>query len=173
MILSLLRAPKMSKSWEILSGSEDETLELGAIVGRALRPGDAVYLIGELGSGKTRIAKGIVSGSTGVSPDEVVSPTFTLINTFDGEFPVHHADLYRLGPDQVETTGLEEALDDGAVVVEWAEKAVELAEDPLHVVISYADDDGSRRISVTCRSDGSWPARLDDDIERFIKSQSK
>jgi tRNA threonylcarbamoyl adenosine modification protein YjeE len=163
----------MSKSWEIVSGSEDETLELGSIVGRALRPGDAVYLNGELGAGKTRIAKGIVSGATGVSPDEVVSPTFTLVNTFEGEFPVHHADLYRLAPDQVETTGLEEALDDGAVIVEWAEKAVELAEDPLHVVISYANDEGSRRISVTCRSDGSWPSRLDDIAERLLESPTK
>ena len=163
----------MSKSWEILSGSEDETLELGYIVGRVLRPGDAVYLIGELGAGKTRIAKGIVSGATGVSPDEVVSPTFTLVNTFEGEFPVHHADLYRLAPDQVETTGLEEALDDGAVIVEWAEKAVELAEDPLHVVISYANDEGSRRITLAFRSDGSWPVRLDDIAERLLESPTK
>ncbi len=91
----------MCERLEIETSSEEQTIELGAAVGKILRPGDVVLLVGDLGSGKTRLAKGIVAAATGVSPDEVVSPTFTLINCFEGDFPVHHADLYRLEPDAV------------------------------------------------------------------------
>ena len=87
--------------WELTTNSEAETIALGSAIGAVLRPTDVIMIEGELGSGKTQLAKGIVSVAADVPTDDVVSPTFTLVNTFEGAFPVHHADLYRLEPDQL------------------------------------------------------------------------
>ncbi len=128
----------MRKKLELNSSSEDETIRLGALIGGTVGPGDVILLIGDLGSGKTRFAKGIVSEAAGVDQDEVVSPTFTLINCFEGRFPVCHADLYRLKPEDLQDIGLEDTLDrGGAVVVEWAEKIRDFSEDPLMIFIMY------------------------------------
>ena len=79
-----------------LFDSEEMTIKLGESIGRVLREADVVFLIGELGAGKTRMAKGIVSSATQTDPDEVVSPTFTLVNTYEGHLTISHADLYRI-----------------------------------------------------------------------------
>ncbi len=99
---------------EIHTTSELETIRLGAAVGTILEPLDRVLMIGKLGSGKTRLAKGMISAATGVSQNDVVSPTFTLINRFEGHFPVYHADLYRIESDQIDGIGLEDAAEEGA-----------------------------------------------------------
>ncbi|MFZ5866195.1 MAG: tRNA (adenosine(37)-N6)-threonylcarbamoyltransferase complex ATPase subunit type 1 TsaE [Thermodesulfobacteriota bacterium] len=150
----------MCATLEVETASEQETIDLGAAVGRVLKPGDLVLLFGELGSGKTRLAKGIVSAATGVSPHDVVSPTFTLINSFEGEYPVHHADLYRIEGDQVEGIGLDEALEDGAVVVEWAEKLQDTGYESLRITIEVAGAENLRRIKLTWQEDGSWAWRI-------------
>jgi tRNA threonylcarbamoyl adenosine modification protein YjeE len=157
----------MLKSWEIETRSEQETIELGRALGIILRPGDIILLEGELGSGKTRLAKGIVSAAAGVSPDEVVSPTFTLINSFEGNFPVHHADLYRLDADRIEGFGLEETVDEGgALVVEWAEKIRGFGDDPLRILILSSDAGGDdRRIVLEWNEEGSWAERIDNAVK--------
>ena len=99
------------------------TEALGAAVGRALKAGDVVCLWGPLGAGKTTLARGLIRALT--RPDEEApSPTFTLVQTYDGaEFAIAHLDLYRLsGPDEVRELGLEEALEEGAAVIEWPER---------------------------------------------------
>jgi len=152
----------MSPSREIEAKSEQQTISIGSAIGGVLRPGDVICLEGELGSGKTRLAKGIVSAAAGVSPDEVVSPTFTLINSFQGEFPVHHADLYRIEGHQTDGIGLEDTVDEGgALIVEWAEKIDGFSEDPLTIVISPSDSEDARLIVVTWNSKGSWAGRID------------
>ena len=96
---------------------------LGAALARLLRPGDALLLWGELGAGKTTLARGLVRALA--DPDEEVpSPTFTLVQTYEGpDFPVAHFDLYRLsGPREVFELGFDEALDVGAAVVEWPQR---------------------------------------------------
>jgi tRNA threonylcarbamoyladenosine biosynthesis protein TsaE len=96
---------------------------LGARIARLLAPGDAVLLKGELGAGKSTLARGLVRALT--SPDEEVpSPTFTLVQAYEGpEFPIAHLDLYRLsGPDEVYELGFDEALEAGAVLVEWPQR---------------------------------------------------
>ncbi len=103
---------------------EDETIALGAELGRVLRAGDVVALHGELGAGKTRFVRGVARGM-GIDPDGVSSPTFVLMNEYDGAFlPLVHADAYRLrGADELESTGWDVAADGRAVVVvEWAER---------------------------------------------------
>lgn len=148
---------RMRGRLRVITSSEEETIRLGASIGQALRPGAVALLLGELGAGKTRLAKGLVSGATGVDPDEVVSPTFTLINRFDGPIPVFHADLYRLeGPD-ADDIGLDEAFESGgALVVEWPEKRNWADTDPLTISIEYGEDETSRILTMEWREDGSW-----------------
>lgn len=103
--------------------SEEETIALGREIAPDLPPG-AVLLIGNLGAGKTTLAKGIVEGLKAGSADEVSSPTFTLIHQYGDTAPVYHIDLYRLDElRQVENLGLDDLFASGAVVLlEWAER---------------------------------------------------
>jgi len=151
----------MIASHEIRSSSEEETIALGAAIGKVLRAGDTILLMGELGSGKTRLAKGIISTAGRIPEDEVVSPTFTLMNRFEGQFPIYHVDLYRLGPDQIESIGLEDAFEaNGALVVEWAEKMPDTDGDPLRISIYYAGSEDTRVIVLEWGIEGSWNDRM-------------
>lgn len=163
----VVKVPKL-QTLGLKTCSESRTIELGAAVGRILQPGDTVLLLGELGAGKTRLAKGIVSGATGVPQEEVVSPTFTLVHRFEGPFPVHHADLYRLDAGHMEGIGLDDALDeDGALVVEWAEKIQGFHPDPLTIRIRYGDEEDAREIELEWTEPGSWGERLSPEMTAF------
>jgi tRNA threonylcarbamoyladenosine biosynthesis protein TsaE len=109
------------------TASEDETIALGERLARELPRRGAVLLIGNLGAGKTTLAKGIVRGRGAAAAEEVSSPTFTLIHEY-GEGAVYHIDLYRLDePRQVATLGLDELFDrDALVLIEWGERFPEL-----------------------------------------------
>lgn len=156
----------MDATVTIRTRSEDETIGLGAAVGRTLRPGDIVCLMGDLGAGKTRMAKGIVSASTGVARDEVVSPTFTLLNLFEGTFPVYHVDLYRIQSDQIPEIGLEDSLDEsGAVILEWGEKDRFLDGEKLLVTITHGTEETARTIVLQWSADGAWQDRMNDVLE--------
>lgn len=158
----------MITTMEIHTTSEQETIRLGEAIGSILRPLDIVLMTGELGSGKTRLAKGIICAATGISQNEVVSPTFTLINRFDGEFPVYHADLYRIESDQIDGIGLEEALEEeGALIIEWAEKTERPEEDSLTIVIDFEKDDDFRKIVLQWTDTGSWPERITEAVRLF------
>ena len=118
----------------------DATARLGAAIARVLRVGDCVALWGDLGAGKTTLARAVLHG-LGVTED-VPSPTFTIVQRYDTPgLIVNHYDLYRLkhAREMVEL-GLDEALEDGAVLVEWPERAPEaLPVDALHVRLSLVD----------------------------------
>lgn len=103
--------------------SEKETIELGRRIAATLPSRAVVLLIGNLGAGKTTLAKGIVAGLGVAPPEEVSSPTFTLIHEYGGG-RVYHVDLYRLDrPEDVATIGLDEILDrDAVVLIEWGER---------------------------------------------------
>ncbi len=104
--------------------TSEETLNLGKRIGQHLEAGDIVFLFGDLGAGKTTLTQGMARG-LGVSGDEYVrSPTFTLVNEYQGKVPVYHVDLYRIGSSlELENLGLEEILSGGGVsIIEWAEK---------------------------------------------------
>lgn len=160
----------MAKEFEIITSSEQETIHLGATMGKMLRPGDLIMLIGELGTGKTRLAKGIVSAATGIDPDEVVSPTFTLINCFEGLFQVCHADLYRIDSNRIEGIGLEDALDgDAALIVEWAEKLLDVNEDPLRIHIRYHAEENRRQFRLEWRGGGAWHDRMEELVNTWGK----
>jgi len=105
------------------TNSEEETIELGRKIARELPQKSVVLLIGNLGAGKTTLAKGILSGLGVANSEDVTSPTFTLIHEYGGG-RAYHVDLYRLDTaHQVATLGLEEILDREAIVlVEWGER---------------------------------------------------
>jgi tRNA threonylcarbamoyladenosine biosynthesis protein TsaE len=105
------------------TSSEEETVELGRMIARTLPARACILLIGNLGAGKTTLAKGIVHGLGVAEPEEVASPTFTLIHEY-GEGRVYHIDLYRLDKvEQLATLGLDDIFDREAVVlIEWGER---------------------------------------------------
>lgn len=118
--------------------SPDETLELGSRLGAAAEPGDVIALFGGLGAGKTVMTKGIMRGLGG-NPNDITSPTFTLMARHEARLTLYHMDAYRLaGTKELLEIGVDEALEgDGLAVIEWPERAEELLpEDRLEVHIS-------------------------------------
>jgi tRNA threonylcarbamoyladenosine biosynthesis protein TsaE len=134
--------------------SEEETIALGRELAPDL-PCGAVLLIGDLGAGKTTLAKGIVEGRKVVSADEVSSPTFTLIHQYgdaEGEaLPVYHVDLYRLDEArEVETLGLDDLFTSGSLVLlEWAERFPALLPRQRTEIRLRVLSDDAREITVT------------------------
>ena len=110
------------------TASEEATIRLGEELAHALPRKRAVLLIGNLGAGKTTMAKGIVRGLGAAEPEEVASPTFTLIHEYGSDGRVYHIDLYRLDePREVATLGLDEIFDkDAVVLIEWGERFPQL-----------------------------------------------
>ena len=106
----------------IASRSEEETVALGRSLGASLSRGDAVLLTGELGAGKTTLVRGMAQGIG--SPEPARSPTFILLIAYPGPVTLHHCDLYRIASEaEADDLALDECLEDGALVVEWAERA--------------------------------------------------
>ena len=134
----------------------EATSRLGKAIAGGLKPGDAVALWGELGAGKTTLARAILQ-ALGVTED-VPSPTFTLVQSYDTLPPVAHFDLYRLkSTREMEELGFEDALANGAVLVEWPERAPEaLPPEALHVRLGIRD--GARLARLT------GPARWEQSI---------
>jgi tRNA threonylcarbamoyladenosine biosynthesis protein TsaE len=129
---------------KVVSRSSDETVAIGKKVGKLVAPGDFMALIGELGSGKTQFAKGFIAGGGADAAIPVTSPTFTLMNSYLGKFPLYHFDLYRLsGPRDVVDLGFEEIFyGSGACMVEWAERLGELLPDErLAISFEYIDEE--------------------------------
>ncbi|MCQ9208531.1 MAG: tRNA (adenosine(37)-N6)-threonylcarbamoyltransferase complex ATPase subunit type 1 TsaE [Omnitrophica bacterium] len=120
---------------KIVTNSAEETVKLGQQLGRHLKAGDVLGLIGELGSGKTTLVKGIASGLGIKKKEDVSSPSFVLIREYSGKIPLYHFDLYRLDKiKDIAYLGVEEYLfDQGVCVIEWAEKMQMLLPDYLQV----------------------------------------
>ena len=123
------------------TGSGDETVALGRRIAEELPKKGVVLLIGDLGAGKTTLAKGIVEGLGAAESDDVSSPTFTLIHEYG---PVYHIDLYRLDlASEVATLGLDELFDrDAVILIEWGERFPELMPpDRVEIRLRSLDDD--------------------------------
>lgn len=106
------------------TSTPEQTVALGVELSRQLHLPALVLLTADLGGGKTTLAKGLISGLGVAPPEEVLSPTFSLIHEYEGPPKVYHIDLYRLDRDpEVETLGLDELWEEDAIVlVEWGEK---------------------------------------------------
>jgi tRNA threonylcarbamoyladenosine biosynthesis protein TsaE len=146
---------------ELISESVEDTLAIGRTLGEGLRAGDVVAMVGCLGAGKTHLTKGIARG-LGVTDDRVVnSPTFVLINEYEGRLHVCHVDAYRLhGEAELEALGFEEMCTAGGVVlVEWADRVpTAFGPETLWIEINVSGDTQRR---LTLRSDSaSMPQRI-------------
>ena len=125
---------------------EAATERLGADVAVVLRAGDLVFLRGDLGAGKTTLARGLVRWLADAAVD-VPSPTFTLVQPYETEPPVVHADLYRIAdPSEVDELGLDEALEAGIVAVEWPERGAGALPEPT-LTIELEDDARGGRVA--------------------------
>jgi tRNA threonylcarbamoyladenosine biosynthesis protein TsaE len=149
----------MTGRGRVVTRSTDETLALAGSVGELLRPGDVVSLAGDLGTGKTVFARGIVR-ALGVT-DPVVSPTFTIVREYEGRVPVVHVDVYRIDTFQeLHDLGFEEVVrDDAVTLVEWGDVIDGmLPGDRLDVRLAAGADDDERVIEIEGHG-RSWRAR--------------
>jgi len=137
--------------------SEEDTVALGEKLAAELPAKAVVLLIGNLGAGKTTLAKGIVKGLGAAQPDEVSSPTFTLIHEYSPS--VYHIDLYRLDrEEQVATLGLDEIFDRNAVVlIEWGERFPRVMPADRIEIRLRATRENSREIEVSSTMEASSP----------------
>jgi tRNA threonylcarbamoyladenosine biosynthesis protein TsaE len=132
------------------TATEAETIALGESIARQLPARAVVLLIGNLGAGKTTLAKGVVSGLGAAAPEEVASPTFTLIHEYGGG-RVYHIDLYRVEEArELATLGLEDVFDREAVVlIEWGERFLQwMPPERIEIRIEAREND-EREIAVT------------------------
>ena len=128
----------------LISKSVKETLRIGEKLARRLKKGDFVALIGDLGSGKTVLTKGIAKGLGVKNAQYVNSPTFVIIKEYKGKLPLYHFDLYRLDhPGMLDADNFEEYFyGDGVTVVEWADKIKGLLpKKRLEIYMSVAGED--------------------------------
>jgi len=139
----------------LITTTEEETADAGARLARVLRAGDVVLLYGDLGAGKTAFVRGLARG-LGAPPTEVSSPTFTLIQEYAGEeLTLHHVDLYRLEPAEIDDLGLDEIISgDGIVAIEWADRWPRRPIDAVEVWLTHAAGD-QRRIAIRLRIDSA------------------
>ncbi len=136
---------------EFLSHSAEETIAKGREIAGKLRPPVLVLLKGDLGSGKTTLTKGIISGLGAAKEDEVTSPTFTLVHVFQQGCKVYHVDLYRVENfHDLESLGLEDALGENSIVIiEWSERFTFRSEWPrVEIRLEHAGGD-ARRIAIS------------------------
>ncbi len=133
------------------TASEEETIALGEKLSRELPRRAVVLLIGNLGAGKTTLAKGIVKGLGAAEPEEVSSPTFTLIHEYGAPAKVYHVDLYRLDrASEAARLGLDELFDrDAVVLIEWGERFPELMPPVRFEIRLQAREENRREITVT------------------------
>ena len=131
----------------VLSTSTEMTEQLGEVIGKVLHKGDVLLLRGDLGAGKTALARGIARGAN--CSVSARSPTFIIVAEYPGSPTIYHCDLYRIAePDEVEDLGIHENLSHGALLVEWPENGQDaLPQDAVTIEISTGATPDDRKLS--------------------------
>jgi len=141
------KAERRARAEVFTTLSEEETFRRARELASGFKGKEIVLMTGELGAGKTVFAKGIAAGVGVTDTDRVSSPSFTLVNIYEGKHRVYHIDLYRLEREaEILDLGWEDFLGEGIVLVEWAEK-LSLPVDGIRVRIEVVGD-GERRITI-------------------------
>ena len=151
---------------EITLQNLDDTRKLGIVLGKISRAGDVILLTGSLGAGKTTLTQFIAEGVEVPAENYVTSPSFALMQQYNGRIPLYHIDCYRLeGEDDVEESGLiDYIVADGLTVVEWPERLGNLAPaERLDVVIRHADND-ARVVECIPHGEG-WQDRVQEILQ--------
>ena len=150
--------PAEGRIHEFTTKSGADTVEVGRLLARLLVPPQLLILRGDLGTGKTTLVKGIAQALDAAEPDEVTSPTFTLLHEYDGAqdgrpVKLFHLDVYRLeGERQLETLGLDELLTpDALVLVEWGEKFKSIKKKSTGEIAITSEGGDARKITVTLK----------------------
>ncbi len=143
---------------QFITRSGEDTVEVGRKLAALLKPPQLLLLIGDLGTGKTTLVKGIAQALDAAEPDEVTSPTFTLVHEYDGTqggkpVKLFHIDVYRLESErQLETLGLDELLtSDALVLVEWGDKFKSIKKRATGEIVISAEGGDARKIVVTLK----------------------
>jgi tRNA threonylcarbamoyladenosine biosynthesis protein TsaE len=146
------------KIHEFTTQSGADTVAVGRKLAELLKPPQLLLLLGELGTGKTTLVKGIAQALDAAEPDEVTSPTFTLIHEYDGTrkgkpVKLYHLDVYRLESErQLETLGLDDLLTpDALVVVEWGDKFKSIKKRATGEIAITSEGGDARKITVTLK----------------------
>ena len=151
----------LSTLFRLTLQSPERTAELAARLAALLAPGDTVLLEGPLGAGKTHLARSLIRALQGPgSHEDIPSPTFTLVQTYDSPVgEIWHADLYRLtDPDEIFELGLEGAMETAICLVEWPDRmGDDTPRSALWLTLSHG---GEHRRDLVVRGDANWAARL-------------
>lgn len=153
---------------EVISKSPEQTIALGQILGKLISPGSVICVNGNLGAGKTYFAKGLAQG-LGVT-EHVTSPTFTIINEYEGQVPFYHVDAYRLtDEEEAYELGLEEYIyGRGVTLIEWPDRVKSLLpDDCLQVSISLTDESDEFRV-LDFRAQGQGYEKLVEELEHSV-----
>ncbi len=153
----------------VVTRNEAETRALGEKLGSMLGPGDFVALYGDLGAGKTRFAQGVARG-VGVDPNVyITSPTYTILNEYNGNYPFYHFDLYRLGGDaDIAELGFDEYFHGGGVcLVEWADRLSSGLPEQYLKVYFCLEAENYRRIEFAWSGD-----RYSEMVRKLIESET-
>jgi len=147
---------------ELISSSQEDTKKIGRAIGKLLTAGDVVCLYGDLGSGKTCLAQGIIKGLDVAEDKYLRSPTFTLINQYKGRMPACHLDLYRLDNiNEIEDIGIEEHIHgDEVVIIEWAERMERLLPEKRIDIHISSININTRKIVILCPDNRFEPLSL-------------
>jgi tRNA threonylcarbamoyl adenosine modification protein YjeE len=149
---------------------ENATALLGNDLAAALRPGDVVALGGDLGAGKTTLARAIIRSLAGIPELEVPSPTFTVVQTYEARFPVAHFDLYRLAsPSELEELGFDEAVAGGVVLIEWPDRAEDRLP-PYAIRVELAEDGDGRMATIVASGPAGGRLQRAFDIRAFLEA---
>ena len=162
---------------ELQLNSSDETLKLGEIIGKSLNPGSIIALVGDLGAGKTVLVKGIAKGLE--IQEEPNSPTFVIMNSYEGRIPLYHFDLYRLS-DEEELLGIgydEYFFGDGVAAVEWADRVEEIFPDhtikiEINILESVNEDSMTKR-KIKLEGNKKWVLSFKNTVEQAFPTLRK
>ncbi|MBI2487864.1 MAG: tRNA (adenosine(37)-N6)-threonylcarbamoyltransferase complex ATPase subunit type 1 TsaE [Deltaproteobacteria bacterium] len=156
---------------------EEDTIRLGEVIGSLLEPGSIIALKGQLGAGKTVLVKGIARGLK--VEEEPNSPTFVIMNAYEGRIPLYHFDLYRIsGIDELEGIGYEDYFfGDGVSVIEWADLVKEiLPEETIKIEIKIPEEKNSNSENeryIKIEGNEKWLSLFRSTVERVLPTQIK
>lgn len=166
-----------TETLEMQLDSSEQTLKLGEIIGKSLKPGSIIALVGDLGAGKTVLVKGIAKGLEVL--EEPNSPTFVIMNSYQGRIPLYHFDLYRLS-DEEELLGIgyeEYFFGDGVAAVEWADRVKDIfPEHTINIQIKNLEsdyDDSMNKRNIKIEGNKQWVLSFKNTAEQAFPTSKK